>query len=436
MTTVGWDYSFARPSIAVLKANSVKFVCRYLSWAAAAAKRITLAEYNSLKAAGIRVFLNWEYDARDGVGGATAGKIQATEAVRQAKALNYPLGEPIYFSTGDFDVFGEGKSGECLAYDAAAKLVVQAAGYEMGVYGSREYLAALWDRHIINEGWQSPSTFGREAYSRDPRNAIYQVELDKNVSGNQVDTNIMVKPVGASVPSPSVPPVIIAAPVAKTYSYPYQVILDILKALPAPYVVTDTTRDLNGPIANGVWDYHVGNAAVDIAGTDAQMRDNAAFLIKYSSYLTELIHTTPFTTDNGFYVKNYAKVGESFYGATTNAAHMNHVHVAIADMAKAKALLAILAPKTVQNTLEEEDDDVKAVLIVQDGPNGAVYVGSIGGTYCRYLRNEKELGHVQEWLKIRGGDPTIQKWNKGDFVSVIGIPVNPDTLLPQVVKVP
>lgn len=101
-------------------------------------------------------------------------------------------------------------------------------------------------------------------------------------------------------------------------------------------------------------DYHTYAMAVDFYAPNGsaqwheRMRDFAKWLYDhYSSYLLELIHTTPFSTDNGFYVKRGQKVGSTYYGnpADPNSVageHVDHVHVAM-DKPTAQALLAKLA---------------------------------------------------------------------------------------------
>ena len=111
----------------------------------------------------------------------------------------------------------------------------------------------------------------------------------------------------------------------------------------------------NGRPGDGGSDYHSYGMAVDFYSPSSQaaMRDFAKWLYdNYSSSLLELIHTTPYSTDNGFYVKNGKKVGWNFYGAATNNAHLNHVHVAV-DKASAQALLNKLAKKPTTSTSTE-----------------------------------------------------------------------------------
>lgn len=114
-------------------------------------------------------------------------------------------------------------------------------------------------------------------------------------------------------------------------------------------VTDDGYRDLNGPVAKGRWDYHVGGQAVDFAVpmTDEgqrQMREFAKWWAQFSGYLTELIHSTPFLDDRGFYVKDKVLRDQGFFDSATENAHLNHVHVAIKD-ADATALLNFLQNK-------------------------------------------------------------------------------------------
>ena len=73
------------------------------------------------------------------------------------------------------------------------------------------------------------------------------------------------------------------------------------------------------------------------------MRDFASWLDRnFRPYIAELIHSTPYNTDSGFYVK-YGVRYEGFSQATKDA-HLNHVHVAFSAasielaLAKAKAM--------------------------------------------------------------------------------------------------
>jgi hypothetical protein len=88
-------------------------------------------------------------------------------------------------------------------------------------------------------------------------------------------------------------------------------------------------------------------AAIDIGGGglsptgSRRMRDVARWLYnRFAADTVELIHTTPYTTDAGFYVKNQRKYpGGGPYDQQTRQQHRNHVHFATSK-ALAKKILA------------------------------------------------------------------------------------------------
>jgi LysM repeat protein len=118
------------------------------------------------------------------------------------------------------------------------------------------------------------------------------------------------------------------------------------------YVTSGMDGD-HGPRPNA--SYHYGHltfenspaAAIDFGALDhangkgdVRMRDLARWfedVIPGSAQIVELIHTTPFADDNGFYVKNCQRIAS--FGAATDAAHLNHVHLAL-SLAQVKAALA------------------------------------------------------------------------------------------------
>jgi GH25 family lysozyme M1 (1,4-beta-N-acetylmuramidase) len=73
---------------------------------------------------------------------------------------------------------------------------------------------------------------------------------------------------------------------------------------------------------------------VGVAEGDRRMRDFAKWCEDHFYRDTvELIHTTPYPTDDGFYVRHGVKIAT--FGAATDAAHLNHVHLALS---KAQAI--------------------------------------------------------------------------------------------------
>jgi len=118
------------------------------------------------------------------------------------------------------------------------------------------------------------------------------------------------------------------------------------------YVTSGMDGD-HGPRPDG--SYHYGHltfggspaAAIDFGALDhangkgdVRMRDLARWfedVIPGAAHIVELIHTTPFADDNGFYVKDGQRIAS--FGAATDAAHLNHVHLAL-SLAQVTAALA------------------------------------------------------------------------------------------------
>jgi lysozyme len=89
-------------------------------------------------------------------------------------------------------------------------------------------------------------------------------------------------------------------------------------------------------------------AALDIwANSAAGMRDVAKWLYdRFAGDTVELIHTTPFSNDRGFYVKNQRKYpGGGVYGPQTRREHRNHVHFATSKALAAKILSRLEAKR-------------------------------------------------------------------------------------------
>lgn len=180
---VGLDYAWSHPSpLSSLKGLGYSFVSRYLSWLPNG-KVITASERDQLLALGINIALNWEYDSTDQTNGAAGGTKDATEAVKQAKALGYPAGSTIYYSA-DFDVQLSQWNGPIKAYQQAAKAVTNAGGYRFGVYGGLNVIRWGFDSGILQDGWQ---TYAWSGGSWDSRATLRQVQNGITVLGADCD---------------------------------------------------------------------------------------------------------------------------------------------------------------------------------------------------------------------------------------------------------
>lgn len=151
----------------------------------------------------------------------------------------------------------------------------------------------------------------------------------------------------------------------------------------------------HGPRPNGSHHYGLSyngspTAAVDFGAYDKvgvakgqeRMRDFSKWLEdKVPGYrnIVELIHTTPYSTDNGYYVRNGAKLGSSGYGSSTNAAHANHVHLAMSKAQVSAALkklreAAPAAPAPAPTPAKENDDmELSDRLPTRQGKDGITY---------------------------------------------------------------
>lgn len=132
--------------------HTVVGVCRYI--APQAWKRITLPEYQELRAAGIAVTLNWESDSHDWDGGAARGGSHGQAAVGWARTFSYPPGSVIAGSN-DYDMTESGWVGAGRGYCRAFAQAVRAGGYRPGVYGPWDVLTWVRDEGLMDAFWQA-----------------------------------------------------------------------------------------------------------------------------------------------------------------------------------------------------------------------------------------------------------------------------------------
>jgi hypothetical protein len=178
------SWSFASPSQA--KAAGIKVVSMYLS--NEPAKNITAAKVKAYHAVGIGCMCNWESKAGAPLVGSAQGTADATEAVRQVKALISAVGYApknkltIYFSC-DQDV-NSSQYPTIDAYYKAAGQVVHAAGLRIGVYGEASLVAHLAAAGITDAEWQ---TIAWSSGVLSPAADFYQTEINKTLFGASVD---------------------------------------------------------------------------------------------------------------------------------------------------------------------------------------------------------------------------------------------------------
>ena len=163
------DYSFARPDPAQIKADGFDGVLRYLAPLNEGGKILTKGEVDALQAQGLAIGLVWESYANRALEGSPAGVEDATEALRQARALGVPDSVPIFFAV-DFDATPEQQAAINSYFDGVASVIKPD---DIGMYGGFWPMSRAFDAGKIKWGWQ---TYAWSGGNWDPRAQLRQVE--------------------------------------------------------------------------------------------------------------------------------------------------------------------------------------------------------------------------------------------------------------------
>ncbi len=204
------DYSVLRPPMPLLKAAGVTAVGRYIGWDGEPGfqdihKNLTLAEKNALLAAGIQIWLSFEYAADAALSGAPQGTKDAALASRQLHDLGMAApGTAVYYAV-DFDLGDYAPALPATAANARAKLGPVAAyfdaihathpNHEVDGYGGYWAISRLLDAGLIKRGWQAIAWSGGKW---DPR-AVLRQELTQVFGGADVNLHTM-GPAGGAPP--------------------------------------------------------------------------------------------------------------------------------------------------------------------------------------------------------------------------------------------
>ncbi len=159
------DYSTLRPPMTVLKAAGVTAVGRYIGWDGEPGysnirKNLTTTEARELLAAGMEIFLAFEYAADAALKGAVQGTADAHLATRQLHDLGAPAGVTVYFAL-DFDIgdFAPGSSDPRAKLGPAAHyfdaINATKPAYKVGVYGGYPAVSRVLDAKLAGMAWQT-----------------------------------------------------------------------------------------------------------------------------------------------------------------------------------------------------------------------------------------------------------------------------------------
>lgn len=197
MTRLGADATGT--SVAQLQALHATFVSRYVS--DFPSKNLTLAEAQSLSAAGIDLLTNWENDVNDWATG--RGTAYAQRAAAQHAACGGPPWAPVYFSV---DQAVDPNSAVLHQYFRDIGAVLGVA--RVGVYGQTSVLRVLRSLGLVRFTWRSMSTFGLPEGLGQPgefdleQTGQFNAQYDRDVANS---TNFGQWRIGAPAPAVSTP---------------------------------------------------------------------------------------------------------------------------------------------------------------------------------------------------------------------------------------
>ncbi|HSS90023.1 MAG TPA: DUF1906 domain-containing protein [Streptosporangiaceae bacterium] len=375
MLAKGLDASFDPPNYGQAHRQGYRFIGRYLC-PTPSGKVIDPDEVKRIHAAKLGLFLGWENKAADALRGRPGGLADGRKAHDLARDwIKYPKGSVIFFSVGDFDVQPE----QFPAVAAYLDGVREALGgyYKIGAYGGAGLLRHLKAKHKAAYFWQAcASTAWYQNASKMAEAHFHQTTIDVKRADGTVDIDEQNLPAPIWYPTAShvashAAPKIVRVPsgagasgkpgALNVYSYVElnptgKLIVQLAAHFPKAqqiYVTSGMDGD-HGPKPDGSYHYghlkHGGSPAAavdfgayDMAGTDKgdrRMRDLARWfedVVPGAANIVELIHTTPYADNNGFYVKDGQVIAS--YDPETDAAHRNHVHLAMSR----KQVTAVLA---------------------------------------------------------------------------------------------
>lgn len=172
-----------------LKQHGVGFVCRYLS-PPGNAKNVTKAEAEAIAKAGLDLVLVWEENGDEPITGhastgrgAPAGVQDARLAAAEAAAAGVPAAAPIFFALDrDPTVLTAADWAAVEGYFQGARSALGKG--RVGAYGGYALIKRLFDKKLIDYGWQ---TYAWSGGQWDARAHLRQYLNAQTLSGISVD---------------------------------------------------------------------------------------------------------------------------------------------------------------------------------------------------------------------------------------------------------
>lgn len=189
------DFSFAKFTVAQLKAAGVTAVARYLT---GSGKAITGEELAADLFGGLSVVLIFEATATDASGGPPLGVGHAQQANAALKALGLPLSTPVYFAA-DTDYPNPAQAVPYYQGIASVR-----PGPTNGCYGEGALINLLFVDGLVGFGWESESTSFPGSGSLSPDVALWQ-RTTPSPLGSGADTDLIEKADFGQLPRPAIP---------------------------------------------------------------------------------------------------------------------------------------------------------------------------------------------------------------------------------------
>lgn len=176
MTAV--DFSFARFTVAQLKAAGVNAVVRYLT---GPGKAISGEELAADLFGGLQVALAFENQATDANGGYQTGAVYAAQANAALTALSLPVSTPVYFAA---DTDYPNPAAAVPYYQGIASVRPGAAN---GCYGEAKLIDLCLQAGYVHYGWESESSSFPGNGALDPNVALWQRWSGAPLNGTDLD---------------------------------------------------------------------------------------------------------------------------------------------------------------------------------------------------------------------------------------------------------
>lgn len=148
----GVDFGWGGPSVGFMLSHGYSFAASYLSYDFS--KNWHVNQVREYERANIKIAVVWETTITRPLEGYWAGRFDASQAAAEARNLGQQAGRPIYFAV-DFET-----NYSPWAIDPYFQGVRSILGSRTGAYGGLSTVRELFNKGLINYGWQTSAWSG------------------------------------------------------------------------------------------------------------------------------------------------------------------------------------------------------------------------------------------------------------------------------------